>query len=403
MLSFNKFTNTYAKSLLSCFSYRNERTLFKSIRQFHSNKLLNDNIALVINIAEEHLYKINDNYYPIVSERSFLSVKVLNTIFKNSNLFSEKNITILFGNENLELLVKMYQPDFLIKGVPSLKKIEETLDEFSNKLDTTDRVWIFIYGHSDKAKGFGVFGHDYISPEFLQKKLEKLKCSKITLIVNSCYSGIYNQLTSSKIAVLTSSDSTHVDLSRIGGDYLISIAYLAFQNQSVLFDSHLIASHYTYNSWPLAYNLYSFDSLQYLIQTTLKKKLNKEFKESNSLVFSEKFKRVSVPSFLSNSIQDIIKQNPIYIYYITQADRWLIRELNKLVQTHPSTCTLKQMSLEDQTKIMNYIEKLKERSPEQLAHYYYLNQKLDLFLSYASVDELKIFLTVCEQLLDPIN
>ncbi len=194
--------------------------------------------------------------------------------------------------------IRSVEPLKKFKGSATFENIDREFTSLSSVIKCGDKVIVYITGH-----GFPFFGvrlwnkwvtRHFLTPKFLKAQLDKLPSNiSVQLTVHSCFAGCYQQLSSSRVSVFTTSSETRVAqycVHHIDDYNLLSLSDWGAANLLISFSSQNI----------LNGNYYAMDSLTYFLKNQLTKnsiyfKTQKVFREvMNAMVKAIPLPNVSI-------------------------------------------------------------------------------------------------------------
>ncbi len=195
--------------------------------------------------------------------------------------------------------IRSVEPLKNFKGSATFENIDREFTSLSSVIKCGDKVIVYITGHGVAFFGVNLWNkwvtRHFLTPKFLKAQLDKLPSNiSVQLCVSSCFAGCYQQLSSSRVSVFTTSSETSVSYYRVGdiNDYdLLSLPgswdeanlLIAFSSQNIL------------NG-----NYYAMDSLTHFLKNQLTKnsiyfKTQKVFREvMNAMVRAIPLPNVSI-------------------------------------------------------------------------------------------------------------
>lgn len=447
------FRSSFSPSLISTFA-----------RHYHHAILIGGGIngRTLSRFAKPHL--------PELSE--YLELKLVNEKFKEMLEVHQQSPKILFGNGENKFVIQRpglisilwrkvrgtqnifpIEPFENLKGKASLENISREFTNLAHHLKAGEHLLIYLTGHGLIFRGTVLwnewFTKQYLTPRFLQTELKKLPQGvSITLYVDSCYSGIYQKLTTPGVTVLSSSIDTnpsHYTPGEINKSTVLIMNSLRESNLLIPFSSGSIQSN----------NFCATDSLSDFLETNLRndsiffktKKIWKEFKQALSqsippfvstlasvIAIStaidhdktgiiERLYDTKLAIILGKSTLPVVKTVTVAVFsvifpktgeYISSKwkktylyrnwyvfeDRRLIRKLASDQQLPFIPKELTEQETELMVSIFQALKNLKtvRSNDARYIHYYFLYDKAVLFTQTASLEKVRAFILIAKPL-----
>lgn len=332
-------------------------------------------------------------------------------------------------------------------GGATFENLQGELERLTKCVKKNDRLWIVLSGHGRCYQGMQIwneyFSLNVITPEYIQEKLGKFDASiNISLFVSSCYSGQFLPLTTKNICVITSSNDSKVSYYTFaeGCRHFQNIFNRSCKNVPGL-GPHSIEAQKNEN-------YYASDSLTYVVDRAFEdrvgeRKIKKLFDKIMRRLYAPYIAHVTTAAIIAVVILDetgmawylynykafiaIAKLAPIVLkiggalvftgsykkaeaYYhqsslyknsYIRSDLNLLRKIqnhNMLVDPRKNYLLLTHQALIRDT--LNYLDLMKKEhdSDKPLTSYYYLYDKVKVFLSIATAEEIEIFIAICKNL-----
>jgi hypothetical protein len=407
------------------------------------------------------LYK---EHLPEYSE--YLNMQGVDRYLRESKFLQPKSTHVLFGSgQNTHVvrypglfytfLAKLLkkenkiavEPPLNLKGGATLEAIDKTFTHLAQEVEPGDQLLIYLNGHGKLFHGMILWNElitkHILTPNILMKNLKKLPDGiQVKLVVESCYSGIYQKLSSSNITVFTSANASKVSWYTQGeanAELGIFLENLDQSNLLIPFSSANIQSG----------NFYAMDSLSYFLETSLMQNcfrlkvertwtdLRQAFVAPFSVPLTLIVANVAIAIFITmdptgvvgsfyygklavflgkssfplvkalttaalfslfpqatNRMSNRIQQTHLYKNWYVIKDRRLVK---KWSNNYLNPDFSKELSEEDRDKLTQILSALKDlkivrAEDKRYSHYYYLYDKAVIFLQNANFDEQKMFI-----------